>query len=74
MSAKQCHRLRQLQRENDYQKILFAWPERNPHLHRLRQKYAYENAHAEWLERKPSAIHFIQRIIWKRREPRRADF
>jgi len=51
MSQKQCHRLRYLQRECDYQKAMVAW-----------------------LERKPSAIHFIQRIIWKRQEPRRIDF
>ncbi len=51
MSAKQCHRLRTLQRERDYQWAMFTW-----------------------LERKPSAIHFIQRIIWKRQEPRRIDF
>lgn len=51
MSAKQCHRLRTLQRERDYTKAMVAW-----------------------LERKPSAIHFIRRIIWKRQEPRRIDF
>ena len=51
MSAKQCHRLRTLQRERDYAKAMVAW-----------------------LERKPPAIHFIQRIIWKRHEPRRIDF
>ena len=51
MSAKQCHRLRSLQRERDYQAAMVAW-----------------------LERKPSAIHFIQRIIWKRQEPRRIVF
>lgn len=51
MSAKQCHRLRTLQRERDYQRAMFTW-----------------------LERKPGAIHFIQRIIWKRQEPRRIDF
>jgi hypothetical protein len=31
MSAKQCHRLRTLQRERDYQKAMFAWLERKPH-------------------------------------------
>lgn len=51
MSAKQCHRLRTLQRERDYTKAMVAW-----------------------LERKPSAIHFIQRFIWRQREPRRIDF
>lgn len=51
MSAKQCHRLRTLQRQRDYHKAMFAW-----------------------LERKPSAIHFVQRIIWKRQEPRRGDY
>lgn len=51
MSAKQCHRLRTLQRERDYAKAMVAW-----------------------LERKPSAIHFIRRIIWWQREPRRIDF
>ena len=51
MSAKQCHRLRTLQRERDYAKAMVAW-----------------------LERKPSAIHFIQRIIWRQRAPRRIDF
>ena len=51
MSQKQCHRLRYLQRERDYQKAMFAW-----------------------LEHKPSAIHFIQRAKWQRREPRRIDY
>ena len=31
MSAKQCHRLRELQREKDYAKAVFAWLERKPH-------------------------------------------
>lgn len=31
MSAKQCHRLRSLQRERDYQKAMFMWLERKPH-------------------------------------------
>lgn len=45
--------------------------------HRLRTLQSerdYTKAMVAWLERKPSAIHFIQRIIWKRREPRRIDF
>ena len=31
MSQKQCHRLRTLQRERDYQKAMFAWLGRKPH-------------------------------------------
>ncbi len=31
MSAKQCHRLRTLQRERDYTKAMVAWLERRPH-------------------------------------------
>lgn len=48
--------------------------------HRLRslqgtqRERDYAKAMVAWLERKPSAIHFIRRIILKRREPRRIDF
>lgn len=31
MSAKQCHRLRSLQRQRDYHKAMFAWLGRKPH-------------------------------------------
>ena len=34
----------------------------------------YQKAMFAWLDRKPSSIHFIQRIIWRQREPRRTDF
>lgn len=61
MSQRKFHRLRRLQgtqRERNYQK----------------RERDYTKAMFAWLERKPSAIHFIQRIIWKRQEPRRIDF
>ena len=45
--------------------------------HRLRSLQCerdYMKAMVAWLERKPSAIHFIQRVIWRQREPRRGDY
>ena len=44
--------------------------------HRLRsfQGTQREREYLAWLKRKPSAIHFIQRFIWKRNEPRRGDY
>ncbi|WP_312281564.1 hypothetical protein [Oscillibacter sp.] len=41
---------------------------------RLKQKYAFEYAHAAWMARKPHPIRFISYLHWKRSEPSRTDF
>ena len=51
MSAKQCHRLRELQRERDYQKAMPAWLERKPHPRPVYQLFPPEAERTEknWL-------------------------
>lgn len=44
MSAKQCHRLRQLQRQRDYHKAMFAWLERKPHKIRFISYFRWKNS------------------------------
>jgi hypothetical protein len=51
MSAKQCHRLRSLQRERDYTKAMVAWLERKPHPIRFISYF-------RWRQREPRRIDF----------------
>ena len=51
MSAKQCHRLRTLQRERDYAKAMFMWLEHKPHPARF-------ISYLRWKSRQPRRIDF----------------
>lgn len=55
MSQKQCHRLRELQRQRDYHKAMFAWLERKPHPIRVISYF-------RWKRSEPRRIDF-----WKER-------